>query len=341
MQLGDLLRRDGHVLQGRLLLLGCAGELTHPPLAGGLAGDPRCRGGLDELERPGVDDVAHLGVAQAPLGLEATTLGRGHLGQPRTDLLDPFAAGRHRNQVRLGEVAIVVGVGLDATGAGGAVGLAVTGLLKHFSPGGQDGGLTLDLVADDLLDPTEGVDVLGLRAGSQRRVGRLAQGDVDVRAHVAALHARLGDAQGPEDVAQGAHVGGGDLRRPGAGALDGSGDDLHQRHAGAVVVHQGVAGALDTAVGTPDVGVLAGVLLHVGPLDRDGEEGAVLHLDLQGAVVGDGLIGLGGLEVLGQVRVEVVLPGEAAGLRDLTSQRQADADGVLHAAGVDHRQRPG
>ena len=57
--------------------------------------------------------------------------------------------------------------------------------------------------------------------------------------------------------------------------------------------------------------------------------------------MGDGLIGLGGLEVLGQVRVEVVLPGEAAGLGDLAPQCQADADGVLHPAGVDHGQSTG
>ena len=86
------------------------------------------------------------------------------------------------------------------------------------------------------------------------------------------------------------------------------------------------------------MGVLPGVLLHVGPLDGDGEEGTVLQLDLQGSVVGDGLVGLGGLEVLGQVGVEVVLPREAAGLGDLAAQGQADTDGVLHPLAVDHGQ---
>ncbi len=43
----------------------------------------------------------------------------------------------------------------------------------------------------------------------ERGVGRRAQRDVDVGAHVAALHPRLGDAERTEDVPQVAHVGGG------------------------------------------------------------------------------------------------------------------------------------
>src|SRR5699024_4122883 len=109
-------------------------------------------------------------------------------------------------------------------------------------------------------------------------------------ADVAALHPRLGDVQGPEDVAQGADVRGGDLGGAPLGVRDRLGDDLDQRHACAVVVHLGVGGAVDAPGGTADVGVLAGVLLHVGALDLDPDDLSVLELDVDPAVEGDGLV---------------------------------------------------
>ena len=60
------------------------------------------------------------------------------------------------------------------------------------------------------------------------------------------------------------------MRRAGAGHR--LGDDLDQRDAGAVVVDERVVGAVD-APGRPDVGVLAGVLLEVHPLDADPTSG--------------------------------------------------------------------
>ena len=119
------------------------------------------------------------------------------------------------------------------------------------------------------------------------------------------------------------------------------GDDLHERDTGAVVVDERVVGTLDPAGGPSHVGVLAGVFLHVGALDGDGDDGAVLEFDLDLAFGRDGLIGLAGLEVLGHVRVEVVLAGEPAGLGDLAAERQTDLDRVLHTLLVDHGQGPG
>ncbi len=96
-----------------------------------------------------------------------------------------------------------------------------------------------------------------------------------------------------------------------------------------------MGGALDATGGAADVGVLAGVLLHVSALDLHTDDLAVLELDVDPAVEGDGLVVLGGLEVLRQVRVEVLLPGEAARLGDLAVQRQADADRMLDGSAVD------
>src|SRR5699024_7301843 len=85
--------------------------------------------------------------------------------------------------------------------------------------------------------------------------------------------------------------------------------------------------------------VLAGIIFLVVLLVLHPNLFSVVELHFQLALVCDRLVVLGGLEVLRHVRVEVVLPGEPAGLGDLAVQRQSDPDRVLHRTGVDHRQR--
>src|SRR5690606_19801455 len=116
LQLGDLGRGDGQLLELDPLGPGGAGELAHPPLAGGGGVGTGGDGGLDEVDRPGVDDVAHLRVAVAPLLLEPAPADAGQLGQGLADLLDPLPARCQRHEVGLGEVAVVLGVGLHPTG---------------------------------------------------------------------------------------------------------------------------------------------------------------------------------------------------------------------------------
>jgi hypothetical protein len=77
----------------------------------------------------------------------------------------------------------------------------------------------------------------------------------------------------------------------------------------------------------------------VGALDLDGDDRAVLQLDVDLPVERDRLIRLRGLEVLRQIRVEVVLPREPARLRDLAAQCQTDPDRVFDGGAVDRRQR--
>ncbi len=89
--------------------------------------------------------------------------------------------------------------------------MEVAGLLDDRLTGVQNTRLTGDLRADGALDRPERVHVLGLGAGAERRLRGGAEGDVDVGPDVAALHPRLRDVQRPEDVPQGADIGGGDL----------------------------------------------------------------------------------------------------------------------------------
>jgi len=111
------------------------------------------------------------------------------------------------------------------------------------------------------------------------------------------------------------------------------GDDLQQRHAGAVEVDQAVAVA--------GVGQLAGVLLQVGADDPDALRPAARQVDVQVAVDGQRMLVLADLVALGQVGVEVVFAGELAEGRDVALQGQADQQGHLHRPGVDHRQNAG
>ena len=88
------------------------------------------------------------------------------------------------------------------------------------------------------------------------------------------------------------------------------------------------------------MGGLAGVLLHVRALDLDAE-GLAVHVDVHEALEADRLVVLGGLEVLRHVRVEVVLPGEAAPLGDLAVEREPDPDRGLDRLAVHRRHRAG
>ena len=95
-------------------LVGDAGQLAGPPLARGSLVGAGGDGRLDEVERTGVDHRRHLEVADPPLRLEARLTDGRVLRQRRAQLLDPLARRRDRHEVGLGEVAVVLGVGLLA-----------------------------------------------------------------------------------------------------------------------------------------------------------------------------------------------------------------------------------
>lgn len=291
---------------------------------------------------PAVEDGLHLGARDAPLREEPVAPDQRQLGQRGPDLLDPLARGGHRNEVRLGEVPVVLGLLLHtARGRGPRVLVEVPGLLDDRPAVVQDGRVPLDLEAGGTLDAAQRVHVLRLGTCAELLTAVRAQRQVHVAAHLPHLHAGFRDTERLDDLAQLTDVRLGDLGSALARALDRLGDDLDERDARAVVVEQRVRGAVDAAGGTADVRRLAGVLLHVGALDLHAEGLAVLQLYVEVTVEGDRLVVLGGLEVLRHVRIEVVLPGEAAPLGDLAVQRETDPDRGLDADGVDDRERAG
>ena len=186
-----------------ILLVGAPGQLAEPPLAGGLRGGAGVDGVGDQVERTGADGVAHVEVAEAPVVLQASAPDRRRLGQRGPQLLDPLARRRDGSEVGLGEVAVVVGVGLLPAGRRAAVALVeVPGLLHDLLAGVEERRVPADLVAGGPLDRAERVDVLGLRAGAELVTAERLEGQVDVAAQRALVHPDVGDAEAADEVAQ-------------------------------------------------------------------------------------------------------------------------------------------
>lgn len=201
--------------------------------------------------------------------------------------------------------------------------------------------MALDFKLHGIFDGAQRVHVLGLGARAELFLAVGAQGNVGVATDVAAFHLGVGHAKVLHDFADGRNIGLGQFGGTGADIFDRLGDNFNQRNTRAVVVHKGEVGALDAAGGATHVGQLSGVFLHVGALDLHMENRAVFELNVDPAVVADGVFVLGRLEVLGCVRVEVLLPGKGAVLGDLAVQRQADQDRGLHGLLVHDRQHAG
>ncbi len=274
----DVGRRDGEVDQVDAVLVAAPGQLAEPPLARGLRRRARGDRLLDQAERAGADGVAHVEVAEAPLLLQPGAAHGRVLRQGAAQLLDPLAARRDRHQVRLGEVAVVLGVGLLATARGDpGVLVPVTGLLEDRAAVAQDHRVPLHLVAHGPLDRPERVDVLGLGARAQGAAALGRQREVHVGAQVALVHPCLRDAERDDQLAELGHVRLGDLGCLLPRAHDRAGDDLDERDPGAVVVDERVVRTVDATGGAADVQRLAGVLLHVGALDLDAE-GLAVHV---------------------------------------------------------------
>ena len=191
----------------------------------------------------------------------------GNTASVAAHVADPLVRRRQRHEVGLEEVAVVVGVFLDAAGDRAAFGLVpVARLLDHALAGFDQVDLAQRLVFDGAAERPDAVDVLDLAARAELVVRTAAHRHVGVDADRAFFHAPVGRTGRDDDAAQL-----GDVR---ARLLDGAdvglAHDLEQRHAGAVVVDERVRRAVDATVAT-DVSRLARVLFDVGARDADAE----------------------------------------------------------------------
>ena len=224
------------------------------------------------------------------------------------------------DDIRLGEVAVVVRILLAAHIHGGAgVGVEVQRLLHHMSALFQDIPLALSLIVDGGKHGGEGVEVLHLRPGTQLLRARPPEGQVHVAAEGTFLHAAVGYPGGAHDALELLQV----LHRFLAGADVRLRDDLDEGHAAPIVVDEDLL---------PQVHQLARVLLHMDAGDAD--LFAAVQLDV--TVLADGHVVLADLVRLGQIRVNVVLSVHLAHPVDLAVRGEPRRDGVLHHPLVHH-----
>ena len=256
-------------------------------------------------------------------------------GKVFADLVHPGSGDLDGDEVGIGEVPVVVGFLLRPHGKSlprflvPQAGLAhdPASVVEHF-------GLPVDLERQGPFHGPHGVHVLDLDEFAQGIAG-LANGHVGVAAQAALVHVAVADADVLQDLPQPGEVG-----RGFAGAADiGLAHDLHEGHARAVEVDVAQVGIVSGLV----VDGLAGFFLQVDAPQSD-ESGAVLALDLDTAAQGDGFarpVVLRDLVALGQVRIEVVLAREGAGLRHVAVHGQRHADGVFDGAAVQDGQDAG
>ena len=194
--------------------------------------------------------------------------------------------------------------------------------------------LALNLVRDGLVHEPERVEVLDLRFRAERRRAGRTHRHVGVAAQAALLHVPVVDAKRDEQLAQVAEK----RRRVFRCAQIRLGDDLDERRAGAVQID------VTPAIGIREAFVqqLAGVLLHVHARDADVVVGTpVVAAGPDQAVGRQRLLVLRNLVALGQIGIEVILAREDRGLVNGAAQGERRANGTIHRASVQHRQRPG
>ena len=222
------------------------------------------------------DQHARVVERQAVGAHEALLLLVGQLGQMPAQILDVGLGEFQRQEVGIGEIAVVVRLLLGAHRAR----LSRARDRTAASPAGScrrprrcRSGARLGL--DRLADEADRVHVLDLAARRKRRA-RPPHRDVDVGAQVALLHVAVAGAEVAQDRPELRHVGLRLFRRAHLGLRH----DLHQRHARAVEIDVRAFGVLV-------VDRLARVLLQVQALDADADRVAVdLDLDLALPTIG-------------------------------------------------------
>ena len=204
----------------------------------------------------------------------------------------------------------------------------MTGLLDDPTAGRQESRLALHLRAHRSLDRAQRVHVLRFAPCPHRRA-RLIERQIDVATKGPFLHAHIRDAECAHEVAQFGNIGLGDIRHEVTRPSHRLRDDLDERDARAVVIDERVVRSMDAPRRAARMGELAGVLLHVHPFDFNADDLRSLNCrngDIEVAVRAEWLVVLADLIILGHVRVEVVLPGEATPLGDRAVEGETDAD---------------
>ena len=273
------------------------------------------------------------------------------LGQLRAHALDKLVGQREGREVRVGKHPVVV-CRLFYPHDDGALGtrLPVPRLLAHRAAFFEHLGLAADLVGQPVMQGLEGVHVLQLGLHPKAALPAPPQRDVAVAAHGPFLHRAIRYAKREIDLAQLLHEQARLFRR----AQIRLGDQLHERRARAVVVHEAFLGAVDAAFRAAHVHHLCRVFLQVDARDAHMRRVCALgvfvhvnalgrartgHLQVEVPAHAKGLRPLGGLEVLGHVWVEIALAVKHRALLDVAVRGKAREHDGLNGLLVGHGQR--
>ncbi len=310
------------------------GQIAHHPIRRGsrIAGN---RGGLFKIigGDPFGGQDACVVFGQAILADEALAAIRGQFGHMGANTRHPGFADAQRNKVRLGEIAVIVGVLLAAHGHGFAsLHVEQARFLGYAAAGFNQLDLPFDFMIQRHLQETEGVQVLHFRLGAEFFRAVEAHADVGVTAQMALFHVATGDV----DILQNLLQLGQEREGFGGTAKIGLGDDFDQRRTATVQVDIGIF----ARIFKPVVDTLAGVIFHVDAGDADALPDA-LHLNLDIAVLGKRLVVLRDLIALGKVGIKIVLAREYRFRIHRTVQRQSRFDAQFHGLAAQYRQRAG
>ena len=308
-----------------------AQQVAHDPVGGQL--------GLIERGHASVEIVGQFTAAGQQLGIAGRQIEVGHVARPalggklghlRPQPFDPIRVDHQGKQVRVGEIAVVVGIFFAAHGHGSPpVRLPQPGFLDHLAAVEKDLLLAGDFEIEGLFDMFERIEVFDLGPGAEGRRFYRHDRYVGVAAEAALFHVAVADLQVAQDRPQLAQVLAGGFRAADVRLAD----DFHQGNPGAIQV--------DPADGPVRVvNELAGIFFHVNTGDANAL-GLAVQRDVQIAVGGNGQFVLRNLISFGQIRVKVVFASKAALRLDGAVGRQGHFDGVVDHLFVEHRQYAG
>ena len=224
--------------------------------------------GRDGLAPQRVEPACHEhgGAVEVELALDPPDPGGGQLGELGAQPLDELGGRLDGDEIRFGEVPVVVRLLLRAPGRQRCgAGVEVVRRLHDLATRLPHLDLARDLGVDPAGDERERVHVLQLAACPQLVRTGGTHGDVGVDTQRSLLHLRVRDAELddrlPQELEEALRL----LRRMDVGR----GHDLDERRPTAVEVDEGVLGAADPPGATADVRRLGRVLLEVRAHDPD------------------------------------------------------------------------
>ena len=223
------------------------------------------------------------------------------------------------HQIRVGEIAVVVGFFFRTHRDGAGFGLVpVAGLLKNTPAGFEHADVAFYFILEGFLEIAEGVEVFYFDLGTEFFCAEQADADIGVTAERAFFHVAVADAGVEHDLAKRGEIGVGLVWS----AHVRLGDDFAEGRAAAVVVDVGLSGGLRK----PFVQIFCGVFFEMQASDADAFFRAVV-VDFNPAVGGERKFVLRDLIAFGQIGIEIIFAGKARVLMDAAMQCQRGAHG--------------